>query len=113
MIVGHVKGEYETQDQRMARYVGLVKKRLGSFATWKLEHIPRDSNERADALTAVVTSIPITETVFLQIYYQPTSSITADRVSQIHEEGSSWMTPIMHYLSSEELPDNRVEAHKV
>ena len=26
---------------------------------------------------------------------------------------SSWMTPIMHYLSSGELSDNRIEAHKI
>ena len=62
----------------MARYMGLVKQRLGSFVAWKLEHIPRDSNEREDALEAVVVSIPIKETVFLPIYYQPTSSITID-----------------------------------
>ena len=97
----------------MARYVGLVKKRLGSFVTWKLEHIPRGSNERVDALVVVAASILITETVFLSIYYQLTSFITTDRVSQIDEEGLSWLTPIMHYLSSGELPYNRVEAHKV
>ena len=51
----------------MARYMGLVKQRLGNFATWKLENIPRDSNERSDALAEVATSIPIKETVFLPI----------------------------------------------
>ena len=97
----------------MDRYVGLINQRLGSFTTWKLEHILRDSNERADAFTVVVASIPIKETVFPPIYYQPASSITTDRVNQIDEVDTSWLTPIMHYLSSGELPDNRVEAHKV
>ena len=69
----------------MARYVGLVKQRLGSFVAWKLEHIPRDSNERADAFAVVAASIPIKEIVFLPIYYQPTSSIKTDRVSKIDE----------------------------
>ena len=41
----------------MVRYVSLVKQRLESFASWKLEHIPRDSNERVDAL-AVVVCVP-------------------------------------------------------
>ena len=74
----------------MARYMGLVKKRLGNFAAYKLDHIPRDFNERADALAAVAASIPIKETVFLPICYQPTSSITTDRVSQIDRSCSSW-----------------------
>ena len=97
----------------MARYVRLVKQRLGIFTTWKLEHIPRDSNERVDALAVVAASIPIKEIVFLPIYYQLVLSITNDRVSQIDEARPSWMTHIMHYLSSGELPDNKVETHKV
>ena len=59
----------------MAKYVSLVKQRLGSFSAWKLEHITRDCNEKADALAAVAASLPITEIVFLPIYYQLNSSI--------------------------------------
>ena len=113
LVVGQVNGEYEMRDQHMARYVRLVKQRLGIFTTWKLEHIPRDSNERVDALAVVAASIPIKEIVFLLIYYQLVLSITNDRVSQIDEARPSWMTHIMHYLSSGELPDNKVETHKV
>ena len=75
LVVGQVNGEYETPDQHMAKYLGPVKKRLGNFEAWKLEHITRDSNEREDALVVIAASIPIKETVFLLIYYQPTSSI--------------------------------------
>ena len=64
-------------------------------------------------METVVASIPIKETVFLPIYYQPTSSITIDRVSQIEESGSSWLTLILRYLSTRELSSNRTEAHKV
>ena len=70
----------------MARYIGLVKQRLGSFMAWKLKHIPRDSNERADALTAVTASILIKKICI------PPNLLPAD---------------------SRELPNNRVKAHKV
>ena len=96
------------RNQRMARYVGLAKQRLESFSAWKLENIPRGSNERANALAAVAASILITETVFLPIYYQLASSITTDRVNQIDEVGPSWLNPIIiHYLSS---TNNKIEA---
>ena len=101
------------RDQRITGYMGLVKQRLGSFVAWKLEHIRRDSNERVEALAIVATSIPINETIFLPIYYQSASSIATDRVSQIDKTCPSWLNPILHYLSSGELPNNRVEAHKV
>ena len=59
----------------MAKCVTLVKQRLSSFSAWKLKHIPKDCNEKADALPTVVASLPITETIFLPIYYQLDSSI--------------------------------------
>ena len=56
------------RDQRMIKYVCLVKLRLNSLAAWKLEHTPMGSNERVDALAVVTTSLPIKETVFLLVY---------------------------------------------
>ena len=85
LVMGQVNGEYETRDQRMVKYTSLVRKQLGSFVAWNLEHIPRDSNEKADALAAIAASIPIKEMVFLFVYYQSTSSITTDQVSQINK----------------------------
>ena len=80
---------------------------------WKLEHIPRGSNERVDALAIVVSSLPIKENVFLPVYYQPTLSIVINKVNEIDEACSSWMTPIVHYLSSGKLPNNNIAAHKI
>ena len=80
-MVGQVNAEYEYRDPRMAKYVTLVKQFLGSFSEWKLKHLPRDCNEKVDALASVVASLPITETIFLPIYYQPDSSIAIVRVS--------------------------------
>ena len=51
--------------------------------------------------------------MFLLVYYQLASSVTTDQVGQIDEACSSWLTPIMHYLSSGELSNNRIEAHKI
>ena len=65
----------------MVKYVTLVKQRLGSFSAWNLVHISKDCNEKADALVAVATTLPITEIISLPIYYQPNSSIATIRVS--------------------------------
>ena len=97
----------------MAKYVSLVKQRLGSLEAWKLEHIPRNCNEKVDALLAVAASLPITETMFLPIYYQPNSSIITTRVSQVDEVSPSWMDPIVQYINTRELPNKRDKAHKI
>ena len=81
LVVGQVNEEYESRDPRMEKYVSLVKQRLGSFSAWTLEHIPRDCNEKVDALAIATTSLSITEIVFLPIYYHSDSSIITTRVS--------------------------------
>ena len=97
----------------MAKYVSLVKQHLGSFSTWKLEHIPKDCNKEAEALAVVAASLPIIETVFLLIYYQSDSSIITTRVSQVDEVSPSWMDPIAQYINTRELPNERNKAHKI
>ena len=81
LVVGQVNEEYKSRDPRMAKYVSLVKRPLGSFSAWKLKHIPRDYSDKADALAVVAASLPIIEIVFLPIYYQLDSSIITTRVS--------------------------------
>ena len=61
----------------MAKYFSRVKQRLNNFPVWKLEHVPKDSNEKADSLAFVAASLLITETIFLPIYYQLGSSIAS------------------------------------
>ena len=95
-MVGQVNAEYESWDPRIAKYITLVKQRLANFSAWKLEHVPRDCNERVDALAVVVASLLITETIFLPIYHQPDSSIY-----------------ISQYINIGELPNKKDKAHKV
>ena len=97
----------------MAKYVSLVKHKLNTLSTWKLEHVPQDCNERADALAAVAASFPITETVFLPIYYQPNSSILGAQINQIKEVPPSWMGLIRLYIATGELPNDKGRAHKI
>ena len=66
-----------------------------------------------DALAAVIASLPIKETVLLPVYYQPESSITTNQVNEVYEVAPSWMTPIVHYLSMGELPNDKAEANKI
>ena len=96
----------------MAKYVCLVKFRMECFTAWKLEHILRGSNKKADALVAAVISLPTKEIVLISDYYKPESSIATNRVNEIEEACPSWMAPIVRYLSTRELLNSKVEALK-
>ena len=97
----------------MVKYVSHVKQHLSIFSAWKLEHIPRDSNEKAYALASVAASLPISKTIFLPIYYQPLSSIASPQINQVDKDLSSWMDPITLYLRTRQLPSEREKAHKL
>ena len=113
LVVGQVNAEFESREPRMAKYASLVKQKLSTLTTWRLEHIPRGSNEQANALAAVAASLPITETIYLPIYYQLSSSISPTQVSQVEKSPPSWMDPIQLYIATGKLPDDRSRAHKV
>ena len=113
LVVGQVNEELESRDPRMVKYVSRVKQRLSSFLVWKLEHIPSDSNEKADALAYVASSLPITETIFLPIYYKSVSSIASLQVNQVDKDLPSWMDPITLYLSTGQFLSERDKAHKL
>ena len=113
LVVGQVNTEFESRDPRMAKYASLVKQKLKTLSAWKIEHVPRDCNERVDALVAMAASLPIREAVFLPIYYQLESSILLAQVNQIEEVPPSWMDPIRLYITPGELPNDRDKAHKV
>ena len=113
LVVGQVNAEFESRDPRMEKYASLIKQKLNTLSAWKIEHVPRGCNERADALATVVASLPIRETVFLPIYYQPESSILHAQLNKIEEVPPSWMDPIRLYIATGELPNDRDKAHKV
>ena len=113
LVVGQVNAEFESRNPRMTKYASLVKHKLNTLSAWKIEHVTRDCNERVDALAVVAASLPIRETVFLPIYYQPESSILHAQINQIEEVPPSWMDPIRLYLATRELPNDRDKAHKV
>ena len=99
-----------------------MKQRLSSFPAWKRKHIPRNSNEKADALDYVAASLPITEHILLPIYHQPASSIVSPQINQVDKDPSpppppplpsSWMDRITLYLSTRQLPSERDKANKL
>ena len=113
LVVGQVNKEFESRDPRMTKYVSRVRQRLNSFPVWKLEHVPKDSNEKANPLASMFASLPIIETIFLPIYYQSVSSIAYPQVNQVDKDPPSWMDPIALYLRTRQLPRERDKAHKL
>jgi hypothetical protein len=54
--VGQVNSEYEAKEDRMAKYLKLVKDTIGWFDEVTLVQVPREQNTEADTLAKLASS---------------------------------------------------------
>ncbi|XP_075515461.1 uncharacterized protein LOC142550109 [Primulina tabacum] len=57
LITQQIKGVYEAKDDRMLKYLQLIKARAEVFADWGIEQIPREENGKADTLAKMAASL--------------------------------------------------------
>ena len=115
LIVGQVKGELEARDPRMQGYLSQVRRMQTKFESFDLSHIPRGENTHTDSLATLATfstrSFP--RVIIIEDLCTPTPSETD--VCQVHQVNlaPSWMDPILKYLESDILPEEKIEAEKI
>ena len=109
LIMGQVNGEYEAKEDRMAKYLKLVKNAIDWFDEVTLVQVPHEQNTEADTLAKFASS---NETTNQQIEVQYSPSHTEEESNPIHVD-DSWMMPITKYLEEGTLPTDPVEARKL
>uniref|UniRef100_A0A2N9G648 Uncharacterized protein n=1 Tax=Fagus sylvatica TaxID=28930 RepID=A0A2N9G648_FAGSY len=109
LIVGQVNGEYEAREDRMTKYLKLVRNAMKWFDEVRLVQIPREQNTEADALAKLASSDEATDQ-YIEVQHSP--SHLEEELSPINVS-NSWMTPIVNYLEVETLPSDPVEARKL
>ncbi|XP_075515309.1 uncharacterized protein LOC142549950 [Primulina tabacum] len=57
LITQQIKGVYEAKDDRMLKYLQLIRAQAEIFADWSIEQIPREENGEADALAKMAASL--------------------------------------------------------
>ena len=98
----------------MKQYRGKVIELAGSFQRFRISHIPRAQNKKADALSKLVAVQfdHLSKEVLVEVLNE--SSVEAREVHMIvEEEGPTWMTPIHNYLEKRILPEDPVEARTI
>ncbi|XP_074337354.1 uncharacterized protein LOC141674547 [Apium graveolens] len=116
------EAEYETliaglglarADDTMAKYLRVVKGILTQFDEWYVEHIPREENTTANALSQFASSE--IENYPRSIYFQVLKTPTIHVINLIAPVGvaSCWIYPIKTHLETGWLPDDAQEARKL
>ncbi|XP_076909572.1 uncharacterized protein LOC143566891 [Bidens hawaiensis] len=97
----------------MASYLSQAKDLMQQFTSCKVVHIKRSENRNADALSKLASTSFEHMGRDVRIEVSDTQSVTQHQVLVIQTGTSSWMTPIVNYLTSGTLPDEKAEARKI
>ena len=112
MVTSQINGDYECKNDRMKRYLEEVKYRMGDLEV-KFVQIPREENECVDHLAKAASAefmlVPEQVLSFVQL-----SSLINDGMSmQEVDSKCNWTTPLISYLKTGVLPDEKGVVRKL
>ncbi|GJS23743.1 putative nucleotidyltransferase, ribonuclease H [Tanacetum coccineum] len=114
LLVNQVKGIYAAKQPAIKEYLQRTKETIRRFKSYKIEHIRRNQNKKAGALSklALMTFEHLTKEVVVEVLAR--RSIEEKEVLQVEtKEEESCMTPIHEYLLSGLLPKDPKESRKI
>lgn len=102
-MVRQFLGEYEARELRITQYADKTKQTVKKLNHFKLQRIVRADNTQADALSRLVTLDP--KSMEGSVYLETMSKSSLDQTEIMAIDGTpNWMTPIIRYLKSGDLP---------
>ena len=114
LVVGQVKGEFETKDERMRGYLSQVKIMQKKFESFSLLHIPRSGNAHADSLAMLATCSAqnLPRVILVEDLHRPLATVNMIQINQVRAR-PSWMDSITQFLKEDILPEEKIEANKI
>ncbi|XP_073060300.1 uncharacterized protein [Primulina eburnea] len=110
LITQQIKGVYEAKDNRMLKYLQLIKTLAEGFADCSIEQIPREENNEADILAKMAASL---NEVSTREVLHVSRLILSTEEEGTPEPESSWMTPLIRFIEMGALPEDRSQAQKI
>nr|XP_023883755.1 uncharacterized protein LOC111996052 [Quercus suber] len=112
LVIGQIQGEYEAKEERMQKYLKLMKRLTQEFDGVEFVQIPKSQNMEADEVSKIASSEDGSTNVDLRMEVRKYPSIEEVPTFSI-QSIDSWMTPIISFLQDGHLPPNADEARKI
>ncbi|GJX08165.1 reverse transcriptase domain-containing protein [Tanacetum coccineum] len=105
LVASQVEGSYEAKGARMIKYREKVLELVGAFNRFRITHIPRAENRKADALSklAAVQFDHLSKEVLVEVLNE--RSVEAQEVNMVVEEKADLDDPIRNNLEEGQLPE--------
>ncbi|XP_076929276.1 uncharacterized protein LOC143593567 [Bidens hawaiensis] len=113
LIAGQINGTYEAKNDVMASYLSEANDLILQFSSCKVIHIKRSENKSADDLSKLASTNfeHFAKDIRIEVLDRP--SVPQNQVLVIQTSVESWMTPIMDYLSSGVLLEEKAATRKI
>ena len=113
MVIGQIKEEYEVKEERMQKYLRLMKHLTQEFDKIEFVQIPKSQNMVADEVVKISSSEErTTSSMGLVMEIQKRPNIKKVPTFTI-QSTNSWMMPIVAFPQDGDLPENAKEAKKI
>ena len=112
LVVEQIKGEYETKEERMQKYLRLIRHLTQKFDKVEFVQVPRNQNALADEISKLASSEEggLSNNLTMEIQKHPSiKEVPTLTIQSIN----SWMTPIISFLEDGHLPQDTDEAKKI
>ena len=112
LVVEQFKGEYETKEERMQKYLRLTRHLTHEFDKVEFEQVPRNQNVLADEISKLASSEEggLSKSLTMEVQKHPSIKEVPTFAIQ---SMNSWMTPIISFLRDGHLPQDADKARKI
>lgn len=108
LVTNQVSRQYKAKEPVLIKYLQMVGHMSSRFISFKVENVPRELNLRGDLLSKLATS---KVAWFNRIVIQETLALPSIESGEAYSTElileSNWMSLILRYLQSGELPRDR------
>ncbi|KAK0580513.1 hypothetical protein LWI29_002813 [Acer saccharum] len=116
VVVNQVMDEYQVREEHMIAYLDIAKRLLRKFKMYKIRQIPREENEKVDALSKLASATMSIRSKAISVAHL-TKLSTAEpeevMITEIRPSPGDWTAQLRKYLEENVLPEDTMEAKRV
>ncbi|KAK0585732.1 hypothetical protein LWI29_033235 [Acer saccharum] len=116
VVVHQVLDEYQAREEHMIAYLDIAKKLLKKFKAYRISQIPREENEKADALSKLASATTSIRSKAIPVAHLTKPSTAEPEeiiIAEIRPSPGDWTYQLRKYLEENILPEDAVEAKRI
>ncbi|KAK0572787.1 hypothetical protein LWI29_037332 [Acer saccharum] len=116
VVVNQVLDEYQAREEHMIAYLDIAKRLLKKFKAYRISQIPREENEKADALSKLASATTSIRSKAIPVAHLTKPSTAESEeiiIAEIRPSPGDWTYKLRKYLEENILPEDTVEAKRI